>query len=171
MSQFLDGPFALGTPGFQRTSLKGFRTPEGFNGRVRLYMRDFAESNRLIRREETTDIMLDLHRELAIEDFNTTPHVTNYKLKTFPSMYLLLIGTVIQVLRSAGILQSRNRLNYNDGGISVAVSDKAGDYQGWISSMLNEYERKKRELKIAINLTGAFGNVPSEFVFSNLVFF
>lgn len=171
MTFFADGSVTPIVPGVPRTTLKGFRTPEGFNGRVRLYLRDFAENNRLIRGEETSDIMLDLHRELAIEDFNTTPHVTNYKLTNFPSMYLLLLGTVIQVLRSAGLLQSRNRLNYNDGGISVAVSDKAGDYQSWIASMLNEYERKKRELKIAINLTGAFGNVPSEYVFANLVFF
>jgi hypothetical protein len=156
---------------FSRTSLLGWRTPEAFAGKVRLYLRDFIENNRLIKDEETSDIMLDMHRELAIEDFNTTPHTTNFSLSNFPSMYLLLIGTVIQVLRSSGISQSRNRLNYNDGGISVAVSDKAGEYQSWIASMLNEYERKKRELKISINITSGFGHVPSEYMFSNLVFF
>lgn len=158
-------------PSFGRTALKGFRTPEGFNGRVRLYLRDFAANNRLIPGEETDDMMLDLAREIAIEDFNTTPPFTNYTLANHPSMSILLQGTVIEVLRSAGILQSRNRLNYNNGGITVAVSDKAGDYQSWIASFLNVYERKKRELKIAINITGAFGFVPSEYSFSNFDLF
>lgn len=158
-------------PTFGRTSLQGFRTPDGFNARVRIYMRDFSANNRLITGEETDDMMLDLARELALEDYNTTPPISNYSLNNMPSMSLLLQGTVIQVLQSAGLLQSRNRLNYNDGGISVAISDKAGDYQSWIASFLNIYERKKRELKISINITGAYGFVPSEYSFSNFDLF
>lgn len=156
---------------FGRTSLPGWRTPDAFRGKVRLFLRDQVEYNRLITSQETSDPMLDMHIELAIEDYNTTPPVTNYNLTNFPSLSLLLNGSIIQVLRSAGIGQSRNRLNYNDGGISVAISDKSGDYQSWIASIINEYERKKRELKISINISQGFGNVPSEYAFSNLVFF
>jgi hypothetical protein len=152
-------------PGIGRSKAAGLRTVEGLRGALRVYLRDFPDENRLLPEFETSDPMLDLAIILALDDFNTTPHVTGYKLSNFPGLYLLLLGSLLQVLRSAGLLQSRNRLNYNEGGISVAVSDKAGDYQSWISSMFNEYERKKRELKIAINITGAFGMAPSEYIF------
>lgn len=160
-----------GYPGFSKTALKGWRTQEGFNSRVRLFLRDFGEFNRLISGQESSDMMITLAVEYALEDFNTTPPFTNFSLTNVPSLSVLMDGTIIRILRSAGILQSRNRLNYNDGGVTVAISDKAGDYQSWIASFVNEYERKKREVKIAQNIIGGFGFVPSEYSFSNFDLF
>jgi hypothetical protein len=160
-----DDGASSGFPGIGPANTPGLRTFEGMRGAIRTYLRDFSQNNRLLGEEETSDPMLDLAIVLTLDDFNRTPHITGFSIEVFPSYYLLLLGSVIQVLRSAGIMQSRNRLNYNEGGISVAVSDKAADYQQWIASMFNEYERKKRELKIAINLTGAFGSMPSEYIF------
>jgi hypothetical protein len=160
-----------GYPGFTKTSLKGWRTFEGFAARVRMFMRDFPEFNRLIPGQETSDLMIFMAIEYALEDFNTTPPFTGHSLENMPSLSVLMDGVVIRILRSAGMLQSRNRLNYNNGGLTVAVSDKAGDYQSWIASLVNEYERKKREVKISQNIIGGFGFVPSEYSFSNFDLF
>jgi hypothetical protein len=158
-------------PGFSKTSLKGWRTQEGFSARARLFLRDFGEFNRLIPGQESSDIMMMIATEYALEDFNTTPPFTNYSLANVPSLSVLMDGTIIRILRSSGLLQSRNRLNYNNGGLTVAISDKSGDYQSWIASFVNEYERKKREVKISQNIAGGFGFVPSEYSFSNFDLF
>ena len=159
------GDGGLQFPGIGRSPALGFDTVEGLVDAVRTFLRDFPEENRLLPSVESSDPYIRLCIAMIVDDFNRTPPVTNFRLNSFPSYYLLIIGSVIQVLRSAGLKYSRNRLNYNEGGVQVATSDKAGDYQSWIASFFNEYERKKRELKIAINLRQAFGSMPSEYVF------
>lgn len=134
---------------------------------TRLYMRDFRQFNALIDDEETPDSIMDLCISLTVDDFNTTPPNTGFDIVNFPSKYLLLIGTVIQVLRSAGILQSRNRLNYSDGGITVSTSDKAPEYQAWIDRMQREYEDKKKRLKRSLNAEAAYGGIFSEYSYVN----
>ena len=134
---------------------------------VRLYMRDFIQFNALVDDEETPDSIIDLCVWLTISDFNTTAPLTNFPLASFPSLYLLHLGTVLQVMRSAGILQSRNRLNYSDGGITVATSDKAPEYMQWITLMINEYEGKKKVLKRSLNAASAYGGIFSEYSYVN----
>ena len=70
-------------------------------------------------------------------------------------------------MRSAGILQSRNSLTYSDGGINVAVSDKTPLYRQWISDFHNEYEQKKRHLKIQMNMKRAWGGSFSEYTLAS----
>jgi len=134
---------------------------------VRLYMRDFSQFNALLDAEETPDSILDLCIFLTVDDFNTTTPFTNVTIESFPSKYLLLVGTVFNVLRSAGLLYSRNRFNYSDGGITVATSDKAGEYQSWIREMQNEYEKKKKSIKISLNAERSYGGIYSEYSYVN----
>ncbi len=137
-----------------------------FVGQVRDYMRDFPEFNALVVGEETSDGLINLCADLAADDFsNTMPPIGVFTVETHPSLYLLLIGTVIQVLRSAGILQARNNLNYSDGGLTVATSDKAQIYLAMANALMTEYEHKKRNLKISINAGSAYGGVRSEYSF------
>lgn len=137
-----------------------------FIGQVRDYMRDFPEFNALVDGEETSDGLISLCADLAADDFsNTMPPIGNFTVESHPSLYLLLIGTVIQILRSAGILQARNNLNYSDGGLTVATSDKAQIYMGYVNAMVGEYEGKKRNLKISLNAAGAYGGIRSEYSF------
>ena len=65
-------------------------------------------------------------------------------------------GTVISILESVGLLQTRNQLSYSDGSISVQASDKAPMIMQWISMLRSTYEQKKKDFKIAMNLTQAF---------------
>jgi hypothetical protein len=120
---------------------------------VRLYMRDFPEFNRLIKGEETSNRMIAWAVVDTLDDWNTTPpFIGDASLAGFPSLSLLREGTVIRVLESVGLLQTRNQLSYSDGGISVSVSDKAPLLMQWINMFRQSYERKKDRMKASMNI-------------------
>lgn len=136
---------------------------------LRLFLNDTPELNRLIRRQESTPEKLDLAIRLAIDDYNiTTPLLGNVTVVNHPSLYLLIYGSAIQSLRSAGLLQSRNELVYSSGGVSVRIFDKTQLYQSWIAQFVAEYERKKQNFKIALNIDNALAaGVASEYAILN----
>lgn len=135
-----------------------------FVGQVREYLRDFPELNALLNGFENSDVIINLCADLAADDFSTTPPpIGRFTVESHPSFYLLFIGTVIQVLRSAGILQARNNLNYSDGGLTVATSDKAPMYLTWANMFYQEYELKKRSLKLSMNAAAGYGGIRSEY--------
>jgi len=144
-------------------------TKQQYVGMLRKFLRDIDELNRLLDRKESSDNQLELALDMAMDDWNNTPpplYIVDYS--NFPSPNLLLRGAVIQVLTSAGILYSRNKLDYNDGGIAVRVSDQAAEYIGWLNMIYVDYEKKKLALKMAINLAACWGNVYSEYSQINL---
>lgn len=132
---------------------------------LRLFLNDTAELNRLIRQEETDAPHLDLAINLAIDDYNiTSPPLAFAQVDSFPSIYLLLHGAAIQTLKMAGILQSRNELNYSSGGVTVRTFDKTRNYQSWITMFMQDYERKKLNFKISQNIGAAMGfGIHSEY--------
>jgi hypothetical protein len=137
-----------------------------FRNIVRLFVRDREPYNTLLDGVESTDDMIDLYIGLALSDFNTTPPmIGDYTMQTFPSGWLLLYGTIIELLTSAGILQSRNQLDYNDGGHTVQVSNKTGLYQSWIDRFQRMYQQRKRDMKIQMNMRRGWGGVNSEYAF------
>lgn len=132
---------------------------------LRLFLNDTPELNRLIRTQESDDAHLDLAIRLAIDDYNVTPPPLGvYTIENFPSIWFLIYGAAINVLRSAGLLQSRNELAYSSGGVSVRIFDKTQNYQSWILQFAAEYERKKVNFKMSMNIANAMaGGVPSEY--------
>lgn len=135
---------------------------------VREYLRDSPELNRLIAGTESSNRQIVWAIADTLDDFNTTPHFTNYSLSNFPSRSLLLRGVVVALLESVGLLQTRNHLQFSDGGIQVGVSDKTPFIQSWIQLLKNSYEEKKQRMKVAINIEGAWGGgVHSEYRFVN----
>lgn len=136
---------------------------------VRLFMNDTPELNRLIRQEESTDAKIDLAIALAINDYNISPPLLGeVQVANFPSLYLLIYGTAINLLRSNGILQARNELTYSSGGVSVRIFDKTQLYQSWIANFLGDYERKKNQFKIAANINNSLAcGVSSEYAILN----
>ena len=136
---------------------------------LRLFLNDTPELNRLIRTQESNDEKLDLALALAVDDYNMTPPLLGaQQVANFPSLYLLIYGASIQVLRSAGLLQSRNELAYSSGGVSVRIFDKTQLYQSWIAQFMAEYERKKQNFKISLNIDAALaGGVSSEYSILN----
>lgn len=139
-----------------------------FVNMIRMYLRDYAELNRLIKGEEHSDRMIAWAVMDAVDDFNKTPPLTSYTLQNFPSSSILRLGTVVNLLESLGLLQTRNHLTFSDGGIQVGVSDKTPLLQAWIQLLQNKYEEKKQRLKIALNIEGAWGGgVHSEYLWTN----
>src|SRR4051812_25966152 len=105
---------------------------------VRLYLRDYAELNRLIQGVEHSDRMILWAIADAVDDWNSTPPlIPAAQLENFPSKSLLLRGIVISLLESVGLLQTRNHLTFSDGGIQVGVSDKTPLIQSWLQLLGN----------------------------------
>lgn len=141
---------------------------EQFVGLVRAFMRDYPELNRLIKGEEHSDRLIAWAAIDALDDFNTTPPMTQYQFTNFPSKHLLLRGTVISLLESVGLLMTRNHLSFSDGGISSITTDSTPLIQSWIQLFTNKYEQKKDRLKVALNIEGGWGNgVNSEYLWTS----
>lgn len=125
---------------------------------LRLFLMDTEQLNRLLRRKEIDDKRLELALILTMSDWNTTtPVIGTVSWENFPSLYLLLHGGTIQALKMAGIYQSRNELTYNSGGTSIVRSNKTTYYQSWIQNFAAEYEAKKLNYKIQVNVEAAYG--------------
>lgn len=138
---------------------------------VRAKLRDYPELNRLIEGRETSDREIAFAMMETVDDFNTTPPlIGSFTIENFPSTSLLIRGTIINVLESVGLLQTRNQMSYSDGqGVGVGISDKTPMLLNWIQLYQGQYEQKKFRLKQALNLNGALngGGVPSEYVLIN----
>jgi len=131
---------------------------------VRLYMRDLAEFNLLLRGEESSDRMLVWATQDFLSDFNGTPPFTGYSLPELLSrnlQNLCVRGTVITLLQSVMILHSRNHLPFNDGGLSVSINDKAPVIQSMLHLFQSAYEQNKRQVKTALNVEQLLDSGPS----------
>jgi len=127
-------------------------------------MRDFPELNRLIEGEETNARMMIWAVIDALDDFNQSPPPIGFLPVDMVPQSILLRGTVLSVLESVGLLQTRNHLTFSDGGITVGVSDKAPLLMNWIQMFRNQYETKKLRWKTSKNIEQAFGaGVVSEY--------
>ena len=130
---------------------------------VRLYVRDLPEVNALIDGEESSDALIDLFLLLAVEDWNQTPPLESRTLENHPAPRILLLSAVLELLRSAGIGQARNHLVYNDGGLTVATSDKTAMYQSWMQQIQSEVEEKKRKIKRYNNINACYDGIYSDY--------
>lgn len=135
---------------------------------VRAFMRDYPELNRLIAGEESSNRQIAWAIIDTLDDFNSTPPFTQFGILNFPSRSLLLRGVVSTLLESIGILQTRNHLQFSDGGITVGINDKTPYIQSWIQLFRTKYEDGKLKLKVAYNIENAWGGgIHSEFRFIN----
>lgn len=131
---------------------------------VRAYLSDFPYMNRLLPGEESDKDKIELAIDLSVDNFNNAEWFSmGFELSNFPSLKILIFGAVIELLRMAGILYSRNRLNYSDGGIQVAINDKAPEYMQWAQAMERTYDRLVGNKRIALNAAACWGGVPSEY--------
>jgi hypothetical protein len=131
---------------------------------TRLFFRDFTELNQLIRGEESSDRFIAWATLDFLSDFNGTPHFTNFDLDGLYGRNLqsfAVRGTAISLLQSLMLIYARNHLPFSDGGISVAINDKAPLYQSILALFQSQYEQYKRQVKIAINVEALLDVFPS----------
>lgn len=133
---------------------------------LRTFIGDRPEENKLIPGEELSRDKLALAITLALDEFNNAPPFTQFTLVTFPSLMVLLHGATVQCLIMAGLIQTRNYLQFSDGGISEVLGDKAPMYQGWInqlSTILKSYKETTESIKVSINMEQGFGVITSPY--------
>ncbi len=133
---------------------------QSFVQQVREFTRDHAMLNRLIEDVESTDRMIAWSALDAVSDFNSTPHFTYFSLDELILMghtHLLMRMTVCTLLESVGLLQTRNHLNYSDGGLNVGVNDKTPLIMNWLQYFRSTVEQKKQRVKVAINIGSILG--------------
>jgi hypothetical protein len=130
---------------------------------LRFFLQDTPQLNRLIREEESDDELLEFAIDMALSDWNSTTPLSNQSILNFPSLYMLMHGAAIQVLKMQGIRQDRNRLVYNSAGSSFSRSDKGQSYLQWAQFFISDYEVKKKNFKIYQNVKQGFGGFHSEY--------
>src|ERR1019366_7027330 len=127
---------------------------------IRLYMRDFAELNRIVRGEESSDRQIAWSILDAVSDFNGTPHFTCMSLDDLlcrNQHALLRRMTVISLIESVALLQIRNHINYSTGGINVGVNDKAPLLLSWLQYYKSYTDQLKQRVKVSLNIEGILG--------------
>ena len=141
---------------------------------VRAYLRDFPELNRLVAGKETGDRFIAWSIFDAVSRFNGTPFFTSMRFEDLlqrQQHWLLLRMTVETVLESVGLLQTRNHINYSNGGINVGVNDKTPMIMNWLQLFSARTDQMITRVKVALNieplLDGGTSGVHSELWFVN----
>lgn len=127
---------------------------------VRFYIRDFPELNRIVSGEESSDRQIAWAVLDALADFNGTPHITSITLDDLLARNqhaLLLRMTVISLIESVGLLQTRNHINYSTGATNVGVNDKTPLLMKWLEYYKSYTEQMKQRVKVALNIEGILG--------------
>jgi hypothetical protein len=135
-------------------------TMAAFVQTVRQYTRDHPQLNRLIAGEESGDRMIQWAVLDAVDDFNGTPHFTSFSIEDLIQKNLrslMLRMTVIALLESVGLLQTRNHINYSNGGVNVGVNDKTPMIMQWLQYYKGFTEQRKQQVKVAINIESILG--------------
>lgn len=159
----------------QETQLPSYnKTMAELVSMVRMYLRDYPHLNRLIEGEETSDRMIAWAILDAIQDFNTTPpFIGDIGIQSLVSIPLLRDKVVCTILESLYVLQTRNQVNYSDGGISFSISDKGQALYSFIQLLQQRYDMKVAKMKAALNVEMAMtgeGVLSEYFVINGLYF-
>ena len=136
---------------------------------LRAFIKDQSIKNRLLNfAQENTDDELDLYLNMSLGFLNVIPpYIGSYTFATFPIPLLLIHQATIECLISNGILNSRNDLTYNNGGITVRISDgdKYLKHLQWLTRIADRGIDSLVKLKIALNIDAGFGGVHSPYAY------
>ncbi len=136
------------------------QTTRDFIQAVRIYTRDHPQLNRILKGEESSDRMIAWALVDALSDFNGTPPLSGWSLEDLLSrgqMHLLLRMTVVNLIESVGLLQTRNHVNYSDGGWNGGSNDKTPLLMNWLQYFKGMVEQKKTRVKVAMNIESIIG--------------
>lgn len=129
---------------------------------IRMYFGDLPEFNSLIEGTEISDEKLTLAIRLWVTHFNNMPPILNeFTVDNFRDPLILFHGVTIELLKMAGMVHSRNFLNFNDNGVQFTVSDKAADYMQWIGQYMTTHVEDAKLLKVALNGEAAYDFIDS----------
>jgi len=134
---------------------------QAFVQTVRLYTRDHPQLNRLVAGEESTDRIIAWAVMDAISYFNGMPPILGaFRLEDLLQWHqhaLLLRMVTCSLLESVGLLQTRNHINYSNGGVNVGVNDKTPLIMNWLQYYKGTTEQMALRVKIALNINQILG--------------
>lgn len=154
-------------------------TTRSFVQMVHLFMRDHPELNRIVTGEESSDRQVAWALFDALADFNGTPpflgHFSLEDLLAMSQHALLMRMTTISLIESIGLLQTRNHINYSDGGVNTGVNDKTPLLMQWLQYFKATTEQMKQRVKVSLNIQGILGpsntGVFSELWYANMTYY
>ena len=136
---------------------------------LRNFLKDFGPLNRLIEfSEESTNDLLNLYLNMGLGFLNSIPpYIGPFTYENFPIPNLIIHQGAIEALISNSIVQGRNDLTYNNGGVTVKISD--GNRYLQVLNLLyrcTDLEiNSLKGIKIAINIQGGWGGSSSPYSF------
>lgn len=142
-------------------------TQAEYNTSLRNFIKDHDVLNRLIKfKAESTEAELNMYLDIALNFLNVVPPILSYVgYSDFPMPSLLIHQAAIEVMISNSILSARNDLTYNNGGITVKITD-GNRYLNIINTMLRMADREIdmwRQMKVSANINGGYGGVFSAY--------
>ena len=136
---------------------------------LRSFIKDVEALNRLLKfKEENEDSLLDLYLNMSLGFLNAIPpYLGPFAWDTFPIPNLIIHQATIECLISNSIVQARNELTYNNGGITIKVADGAR-YQGILQALYRCTDMEinsLKQIKIAMNIQNGYGGVASAYAY------
>jgi hypothetical protein len=131
----------------------------------RQFLRDYPDENELLFGELEYDWSdMKLAAQMAMNDWNQTPPVSNTDLEDFPKEVrnLLYRRIAIELIHMGTHGQARNQYNYSDQGFSVQENDKAPMYMRLAQQMEQKYEKRKKKWKMTQNMRTFWGGQHSD---------
>lgn len=133
---------------------------------LRLFAFDRPELNTLIDGVRFSSEQIERAAITAVDRFNILPPpVSSYSIETFPSRYLLMIGTWGLLLRGAAIGEASNNLTYSAAGVQVNDRDKAQVFAELGKLFWDEFVDTSKDIKLTQSINQAYGIKHSEYKF------
>jgi len=145
------------------SNYRDIEVPESAVQDLRTYFGDQPEWNRLVEGHEISDEKIKLAFRLYVHHFNNRPPQLDkqYDVEDFPSALVMFKGVVIELLTMAGLIESRNFLNFSDANANFQIQDKARDYQQWITKLMQTHRQDAQDIKVAKNCEEGFDFISS----------
>ena len=132
-------------------------------GEVRTYIHDFADQNHLIDGEEFSDEAVLLAMRMAAGDYNLIPPMENLAPSQFPSVTLLMYGTLAHLFLGKAAHLARNTMSYSDGGLQIPIEERAELYLTLGNQYMAQFREGAVKLKIQMNVESGWGSVSSDY--------
>ncbi len=132
---------------------------------VRRFMRDYPDKNILLEDVEFTQEEVNQAVDMVTSMWNATPPILNFITPTtWPqgTEFLLLLGVAWYLIVSGTFTQLRNQATYQDGDVApIGIDDKFPLYQSFGQQLKADWDMKVQQVKISLNLQGAYGHLSS----------
>lgn len=139
--------------------------------RIRTYLKDYANRNELLNREESTNEEIEEAIQSVYDDFVIMPPIKLTTSLEDATKYLFFkYGVLAQLLDSEAILNYRNALPYQDSGTQIDENAKAIPYTNAAMNMMAKYSDGLLKLKLKTNLENFQWNGTSMYEFWDSIY-